>query len=63
MNAFMVWARQYRPFLATQYPQANNSEISIRLGQVWNEMSDYEKKPFYEEAERIKNKHKQDFPG
>lgn len=30
MNAFMVWARQYRPYLASKYPQANNSEISIR---------------------------------
>jgi len=34
MNAFMVWARLYRPFLASEYPNANNSEISIRLGQV-----------------------------
>ena len=34
MNAFMVWARLYRPFLANEYPNANNSEISIRLGQV-----------------------------
>lgn len=35
MNAFMVWARLYRPFLANEYPNANNSEISIRLGQVF----------------------------
>jgi len=34
MNAFMVWARLYRPYLANEYPNANNSEISIRLGQV-----------------------------
>lgn len=63
MNAFMVWARQYRPYLAGQFPNANNSEISIRLGQVWNDMTEEEKKPFYVEAERIKNKHKQDYPG
>ena len=63
MNAFMVWARQYRPYLAGQFPNANNSEISIRLGQVWNDMTEEEKKPFYIEAERIKNKHKQDYPG
>ena len=63
MNAFMVWARHYRPHLASQFPNANNSEISIRLGQVWNEMTDDDKRPYYEEAERIKHKHKRDYPG
>ena len=63
MNAFMVWARHYRPHLASQFPNANNSEISIRLGQVWNDMSDEDKRPYYEEAERIKHKHKRDYPG
>lgn len=63
MNAFMVWAREYRPKLATQLPNANNAEISVKLGQVWNELSNEEKKPFYEEAEKIKMKHKMDHPG
>lgn len=63
MNAFMVWAREYRPKLANRLPNANNAEISIKLGQVWNDLSNEEKKPFYEEAERIKNKHKLENPG
>ncbi len=63
MNAFMVWARKYRPFLAAQYPNANNSEISIRLGQLWNDMSESEKKPFYDESDKIKSQHKKDYPG
>lgn len=63
MNAFMVWAREYRPKLAHQLPHSNNAEISVKLGQVWNDLTDEEKRPFYEEAERIKTKHKMDHPG
>jgi len=63
MNAFMVWARMYRPKLAAQLPSANNAEISVKLGQVWNDLSIESKRPFYEEAERIKTKHKLDHPG
>ena len=63
MNAFMVWARQSRPCLAAQNPNANNSEISIQLGQRWNQMTEEDKKPYYKEAEFIKHKHKLDYPG
>lgn len=63
MNAFMVWAREFRPKLASQLPNANNAEISVKLGQVWNELTNDEKKPFYDEADRIKTKHKLDNPG
>ena len=63
MNAFMVWARQYRQKLAAQLPHATNAEISVRLGQVWNELNDDLKKPFYDEAERLKNLHRKNYPG
>ena len=35
----------------------------LYCAQVWNEMSDEDKRPYYEEAERIKHKHKRDYPG
>jgi len=31
--------------------------------QLWNELAEELKKPYYMEAERIKNQHRQDFPG
>jgi len=31
--------------------------------QLWNELAEELKKPYYLEAERIKNQHRQDFPG
>ena len=63
MNAFMIWARMYRPILSGQLHNATNSEISVRLGIVWNQMSDEQKRPFYEEAEIIKYQHRMEYPG
>lgn len=63
MNAFMVWAREFRGRLAAAMPNATNSDISVTLGQVWAALSSEDKKQYYEAAERIKQKHRQDFPG
>ena len=63
MNAFMVWARDRRAKLATEMPQANNAEISVQLGRMWASMCENDKKPYYDEAEKIKNQHRRDYPG
>lgn len=63
MNAFMVWAREFRPELASRLPNATNAEISVRLGQIWSGLSEDQKKPFYDESERIKRQHKMEYPG
>ncbi|XP_053407277.1 uncharacterized protein LOC123546980 [Mercenaria mercenaria] len=62
MNAFMVWARDYRGYLASSMPNATNSEISVKLGQIWASMPPEEKKQYYDVAEKIKAKHRQDYP-
>jgi transcription factor SOX len=59
----MVWARDYRGFLASSMPNATNSEISVKLGQMWANMASEEKKKYYDIAEKIKAKHRQDYPG
>lgn len=62
MNAFMIWARLNRSTIAKRYPHANNAEISVKLGEIWNDLSTEQQKPYFDEATRLKEKHKMEFP-
>lgn len=63
MNAFMIWARTARGKLAEETPNASNAEISVKLGELWSHLAKNEKQKYYMEAERVKARHRQDFPG
>ncbi|CAB1353020.1 unnamed protein product [Coregonus sp. 'balchen'] len=63
MNAFMVWARIHRPALSKANTTANNADISVQLGVEWTKLTEEEKRPYYEEARKLKDKHRQEFPG
>ncbi|NXY69371.1 SOX30 factor, partial [Glareola pratincola] len=63
MNAFMVWARIHRPALAKANPAANNAEISVQLGLEWSKLTEEQKQPYYDEARKIKQRHREEFPG
>ena len=63
MNAFMVWSKQRRKELAQENPRMHNSELSKRLGAEWKALNESDKRPYIDEAKKIREQHMIDHPG
>ncbi|XP_050505325.1 SOX domain-containing protein dichaete-like [Diabrotica virgifera virgifera] len=62
MNAFMVWSRMRRKRISQDNPRLHNSEISKLLGVEWKLLSESEKRPFIDEAKRLRTQHMLEHP-
>lgn len=62
MNAFMVWSQIERRKICEQQPDMHNAEISKRLGRRWKMLSEEERQPFIDEAERLRQLHMKEYP-
>ncbi|XP_033334006.2 uncharacterized protein LOC117224902 [Megalopta genalis] len=62
MNAFMVWSQIERRKICEIQPDMHNAEISKRLGRRWKTLDEAERRPFIEEAERLRQLHMMEYP-
>jgi len=62
MNAFMVWSQIERRRISEVAPEVHNAEISKRLGARWKELDTEGRKPYVDEAERLRLLHLKEYP-
>jgi len=62
MNAFMVWSQLERRKIISRNPDAHNAEISKNLGKAWRGLSEEERQPVIDEAERLRLLHQKEYP-
>ncbi|XP_070623468.1 transcription factor SOX-15 [Erythrolamprus reginae] len=61
-NSFMVWSSVQRRRIARERPELHNSQISKLLGAAWKRLDEAQKRPFIDEAKRLRTLHLQDHP-
>ena len=58
----MVWSQIERQKLISNRPDLHHAGISKHLGKRWRQLSPQERKPFIEEAEKLRVLHMMEFP-
>ncbi|XP_028817716.1 SRY-box transcription factor 32 [Denticeps clupeoides] len=62
LNAFIIWTKEERRRLAQLNPELENTDLSKILGRTWKAMTLAEKRPYMQEAERLRVQHTIDHP-
>ncbi|KAI6176536.1 HMG box domain-containing protein [Aphelenchoides bicaudatus] len=58
LNAYMIWTRRARDGILKANPHLKMNEVSKTMGEMWKQMADEEKKPYFKEAREKAAKHK-----
>ena len=62
MNAFMVWSQLERRKIVAVNTDKHNAEISKELGRRWKSLTETERQPFIDDAERLRQLHLKEYP-
>uniref|UniRef100_A0A4W6DSH1 HMG box domain-containing protein n=1 Tax=Lates calcarifer TaxID=8187 RepID=A0A4W6DSH1_LATCA len=59
-SAFFVFCSEYRPSVKQQYPGLSIGDCAKRLGEMWSKLSQSEKQPYEEKAQKLREKYDRD---
>lgn len=62
MNSFMVFGKKHRHAIQKSLPSKDNKAVSKVLGSMWAALSPQEKQVYVDEANRLVEQHKKDYP-
>merc|ERR1719461_2003580 len=62
MNAFMVFSHHERKKVIAEDPKIENTNISKELGRRWKNLSDEEREPYIQEADKLRQYHQKEYP-
>jgi len=62
LNPFMVWSQIERQKMTQKTPDLHHAGISKHLGKRWRGLTQQERKPYIEEAERLRVLHIMEYP-
>jgi len=58
-SAYLIYGQKVREEVKKEHPEAKSSEIMKLIGAKWQKLTDEEKKPFVEEASRLKSQYEE----
>ncbi|XP_075542222.1 uncharacterized protein LOC142576147 [Dermacentor variabilis] len=61
-NAHSLWSRAHRRKIVLENPDVHYQEVSKRLGAAGKQLNEDDKRPFIDEAKRLREQHKRDYP-
>ncbi|XP_057696058.1 transcription factor 7-like 1-B [Corythoichthys intestinalis] len=62
LNAFMLYAKEQRPFVKMIYADKDSGTVNKLLGQMWQALQVSEKAVYFEEAQRLEREHVIKYP-
>jgi hypothetical protein len=60
MSPYMYYVGEYRDRVKEQYPTLGVVPISKKLSEIWQGLSDAEKRPFFEQSDKDKERYEQE---
>ncbi|AGO14268.1 AaceriAFL219Wp [[Ashbya] aceris (nom. inval.)] len=56
-SVYALFLKALMPVVKSEYPSAKFGELSKKVNEKWKDMSDFQKKPYYDEAQRLRKEY------